>query len=51
VPIKIFAEESAGDDANISINEMKLWESKYYYDAELDGMTPVFTQYSNVSYT
>jgi len=51
VPIKIFAEESAGDDANISINELKLWESKYYYDGELDSMTPVFTQYTNLSYS
>ena len=44
VPFHIYAEESQSDDANISLyNARVLVPEWYYYDAELDWMTPVST--------
>lgn len=41
VPFHIYAEESQSDDANISLyNARVLVPEWYYYDAELDWMTP-----------
>ena len=44
IPIKVFAREYASDDTNISLNEaVLLYPVWYYYDAQLDWMTPKST--------
>lgn len=41
IPLRIYATESEEDDTNISIDSIKIcYPAWYYYDAQLDWMTP-----------
>jgi len=50
--IRIYAEEYAGDDANISLNKVSLLESdKFYYDAKTDWIIPYWTDGSDLTFS
>ena len=40
IPIRIYADEYNSSSTNISIEQIKFFDYKYYYDAQLDWMTP-----------
>ena len=39
VPVRIYANENASSDTNISLQAITYYDYKYYYDAELDWMS------------
>jgi hypothetical protein len=53
IPLKIQARQAAGSSTDISVNHIRKYHpSNFYYDAELDGITPAVTiDYEDISYT
>ena len=50
--IRVYAKESANDDANISLNKVSLLESeKFYYDAKTDWIIPYGTDGSDLTFS
>ena len=47
IPIRLYATESSSTDSHISLDSYTTYDPKwYYYDAELDAMTPTATLHS-----
>lgn len=51
IPLRIYAEESDSDDANISLDEIAVWEQKYYYDAQTDWLIPRYNTVRTISFS
>ena len=50
-PLKIFAEESASSTCHISLQSIKIYKQKYYYDPEIDWMIPDYDSIQYLSWT
>lgn len=51
IPLHIKAVDYIWDDTTISLASVAYWKYQYYYDAQLDWMTPRLNSYTSVSFS
>ena len=51
IPLRIYAENYQSDDTTISLNQVRLSEYKYYYDAQLDSIVPRLSTYRDLTFS
>ena len=51
IPLKIRAEQYNTSDTDITLDSVKVYYNKYYYDWEMDGMVGTLDTYREISYS